>query len=103
MGDKRIQECKGSRNAIILYGGSGAGKTKNTKAIMQKLDEQFPSNDYHRKMGVTEIITTFNSGSPASIDIGTIDLLKEGGYHEGKIEKDKSCALKKSMRGLDER
>merc|ERR1712039_408839 len=42
----KFDQCNGERAAIILYGGSGAGKTKNTEAIMGKMDDLFQSSLY---------------------------------------------------------
>merc|ERR1712039_1078591 len=94
----KIPKCRGARNAVVLYGGSGAGKTKNTIALMSGLDKIFPSDELKRSLSITEIITVGmkkkNSitkkyydyytgdkktykGLAKEIDIGAIDLMKE--------------------------
>merc|ERR1711933_154245 len=67
--------CDGERAAMILYGGSGAGKTKNTEAIMGELDNIFDES-YKIKMSITEVVPVTDPQS--SVVIGTIDLSREG-------------------------
>merc|ERR1711920_517463 len=50
----KFDQCNGERAAIILYGGSGAGKTKNTEAIIGKMDELFAGSQYKMQLSITE-------------------------------------------------
>merc|ERR1712039_724929 len=89
----QIPTCNGKRNVMVLYGGSGAGKTKNTEAILAGLDVVFPKNGtFKRFLGITEIISiALTKGGVGKYakgyypEIGAINLMRES-------DEKKSCA-----------
>merc|ERR1711920_470775 len=62
---------KGNRAAIILFGGSGAGKTHQTKLLMDAFGQRFTGGGFTIKMGVTEVIGV------SSKDVKALDLIRE--------------------------
>merc|ERR1712050_805737 len=76
---KAIQQCGGKRQIFILFGGSGAGKTFTTEALMRAFSKDF--KNYYVDIGVTETIADVTN-------IYNVDLLKEAFLLNGEK---KSC------------
>merc|ERR1711920_548266 len=68
------------RSTIILYGGSGAGKTKNTNAIMSQMEKYFgKEKPFNVEIGITEVVPVGEIlGAQFKLsDLGTIDLVEQ--------------------------
>merc|ERR1712217_158547 len=66
------------RSTIILYGGSGAGKTKNTNAIMSQMEKYFGNKKlFNVEMGITEVVPVDEILSQKFAGVGTIDLVEQ--------------------------
>merc|ERR1711933_553383 len=65
----------------------GAGKTKNTNAIMSQLDTYFGPGAYEVEMGITELVPIGNSES-GELEVGAIDLYKQATTVDGCLTKE---------------